>query len=83
MVARRPKVSFDQMAASASSSVTKVWGEVFAHFHAVAVKVTAVCGIDCLACKDELFVHNPFDVKQNDEHALDFALRLSRHFRSL
>jgi hypothetical protein len=24
---------------------TKVWGEPFTHFHAVAVKVTVVCGI--------------------------------------
>jgi hypothetical protein len=28
----------------------------------------------------ELFVNNPFDVTGNNEHALDFALRLSRFF---
>jgi hypothetical protein len=32
--------------ARASSFVTKVWGEVFVHFYAVAVKVAAVCGND-------------------------------------
>jgi hypothetical protein len=31
-----------------SSFVAKVRGEVFAHFHVVAVKVTVVCEIDCL-----------------------------------
>jgi hypothetical protein len=30
-----------------------------------------------LACQDEFFVNNPLDVKENDEHALDFALHLS------
>jgi hypothetical protein len=27
-----------------------------------------------LACQDEIFVNNPLHVKENDEHALDFAL---------
>jgi hypothetical protein len=44
--------------------------------------VTAVYEIDCLACQDEFFVNNSLDVKENDEHALDFALHLSRLFRS-
>jgi hypothetical protein len=43
---------------------------------------TIVCGIDCLACQDEFLLNNPLDVKENDEHALDFALHLSRLFRS-
>jgi hypothetical protein len=38
-----------------------------------------MCGIDCFACQFEFFVNNP-DVKENDEHALDFALHLSRLF---
>jgi hypothetical protein len=42
--------------------------------------VTVVCGIDCLDCQNELFVHNPLDVKENDEHALDFDLRPSLPF---
>jgi hypothetical protein len=56
---------------------TEVQGEVFAHSHVVALKVTGVCEIDCLACQDEFFVNNPLDVKENNEHALDFALHLS------
>jgi hypothetical protein len=50
--------------ATASYFVAKVRGEVFAHFHAVAVKVTVVFGIDCMACQDESFVNNPLDVKK-------------------
>jgi hypothetical protein len=38
--------------------------------------VTVECGIDCLACQDELFVNDPLDVKGNYEHVLHFALRL-------
>jgi hypothetical protein len=44
--------------ATASSLVAKVQGEVLAHFHAVTVIITAVCGIDCLACQDEVLVNN-------------------------
>jgi hypothetical protein len=33
-----------------------------------------------LACQDEFFANHPLDVKENDEHALDFALHLSRLF---
>jgi hypothetical protein len=39
-----------------------------------------VCGSDCLSSQYELFVNYPTDVKENDEHALDFALHLSQHF---
>jgi hypothetical protein len=35
--------------ATASSFVTKIRGEIFAHFQ--AVKVTVVCGTGCLACQ--------------------------------
>jgi hypothetical protein len=37
---------------------------------------------NCLACQDKLFVNNPFDGKENDDHSLDFVLRLSCLFRS-
>jgi hypothetical protein len=33
-----------------------------------------------LAYQDEFFENNSLDVKENDEHALDFAFHLSRHF---
>jgi hypothetical protein len=36
---------------------------------------------DCLACQNELFVNNPLDVNENDEHALDFALDYFIPFR--
>jgi hypothetical protein len=51
-------------------------------FAANASQVTVVCGIDCLAYQDKFFVNNPLDVKENYEHGLDFALYLSRLFRS-
>jgi hypothetical protein len=43
--------------------------------------ITVVCRIDCLDSQGEFFVKNPLDIKEN-EHALDFALRLSHLFRS-
>jgi L-lysine 2,3-aminomutase len=60
--------------ATASSFVAKVWGEVSAYLHTVAIKVTVVCGIDCLVCQNKFFVNNPLDVKENYEHALDSVL---------
>jgi hypothetical protein len=33
-----------------------------------------------LAFQDEFFVNNPLDANENDEHALDFVLHLSRLF---
>jgi hypothetical protein len=36
-----------------------------------------------LACQDESFVNNPFDTKENDEHALDFAVHLFLSFSVL
>jgi hypothetical protein len=68
--------------ATPSSFVTKVQGEVFTHFHAVTVNITVLCGIDCLTCQGKFFVNIPLEVKENDEHALGFALHLSRRFRS-
>jgi hypothetical protein len=56
--------------------------EFFAQCHAVAVKVTVVCGSDCFSCQDEFLMNNPLDVKWNDEHALDFVVHLSRTFQS-
>jgi hypothetical protein len=72
--------------AMANSSVTKFRGEVFTHYYAA---ITVVCGIDCLACQDEFFMGNPIDIKENDEHDLDFlfaclaffGLCEFRHFR--
>jgi hypothetical protein len=60
---------------TSSSFVAKVCGEVFAYFHSVTLKRHSSCGIDCLVCQDELC--------QNDEHALEFALHLSRLFSAV
>jgi hypothetical protein len=38
--------------------------------------ITVVFGSDCLASQDEFFVNDPLDFKENDRHALDFALHL-------
>jgi hypothetical protein len=57
---------------------SKFAAKSFAYFHVVAVNVTLVCGIDCFVCQDEFFVNNPLDVNENYEHALDFAIHLSR-----
>jgi hypothetical protein len=35
-----------------------------------------------LAGRDEFFVNNPLDDKENDEGTFDFDLQLSRHFWS-
>jgi hypothetical protein len=45
-------------------------------------KITVECRINCLACQDEFFVNIPLDVKENEQHALEFALQLSRLFQS-
>jgi hypothetical protein len=68
---------------SENKIVTTVCGEVFAHFHKVAIKVTVESGMGRLTCQKEFFVNNPLDVKENDEHALDFALHLSCLFFGL
>jgi hypothetical protein len=56
---------------TSGSFVAKDRREVSAHFRAVAVKLTVVCGIDCLTCQNELFLTNLLAVKENDEHARD------------
>jgi hypothetical protein len=68
--------------ATASTYVPKVRGEIIEYFHVVAENVTVVYGTDCLGCQGEFFVNNPHDVKESDEHALDFALHLCRLSRS-
>jgi hypothetical protein len=60
--------------ATASSFIPKARGEVFAHFHAVST--------DCRTYQDECFVIITHDIKESDEHSLDFALILSRIFQS-
>jgi len=42
--------------------------------------VAAEPEIHISACWDNFFVHNPLDVKENDDHALDIAFHLSGLF---
>jgi hypothetical protein len=44
--------------------------------------ITLLRQIDFFTCQDELFMSNPLDIKENDEHALEFELHLSHLFRS-
>jgi len=37
-------------------------------------------GIHSLVCWDKFFVHNPLDIKESDDHALDIAFHLSGLF---
>ena len=37
-------------------------------------------GIHSLVCWDKFFVHNPLDVKESDDHAVDIAFHLSDFF---
>ena len=37
-------------------------------------------GIHSLVCWDKFFVHNPLDVKESDDHAVDIAFHLSGIF---
>jgi hypothetical protein len=38
--------------------------EAFAHFHAVAVKTSVICGVGCLGCQDECFANIPLMAKK-------------------
>jgi hypothetical protein len=50
-------------------------------FMQLPYNITVVCGIDYFACQDKFFVNIPL-MTENDEHALYFALHLSRLFLS-
>ena len=42
--------------------------------------VTVEPRIHSLACWDKFFVHNPFDIKESDDHAFNIAFHLSGLF---
>jgi hypothetical protein len=43
--------------------------------------ITVMCGMSVRpACQDEFFENNPLDVKENDDHALDFTFHLYHLF---
>jgi hypothetical protein len=66
--------------ATTSSIFSKFPGEVFAHFHAVAIKRHSSMQNQLFGLSGRIFVNIPLDIKENDEHALDFALQMSRLF---
>jgi hypothetical protein len=59
--------------AKVSTFVANARKEVFANFHADAVR------LDSLSWK-ECFVNSPLDVKENYDHSLHFVLHISRAF---
>jgi hypothetical protein len=72
-----------------SGMVLRSNGMLLSHFkrsrdaippHPTPPQPLVVCGIDYLVCQNEFFLNNHPDAKENDEHALDFAPNLSRHF---
>jgi hypothetical protein len=67
---------------TASCFVVKVRGEVFSHFHPVAVTSRSSMRNWMFGLPDEFFVNNSFYVKEIYEHALNFAPHLSRLSRS-
>jgi hypothetical protein len=38
-----------------------------------SLDVTVICGLEYFSCQDKLFVNNPLDMKDNDEHTLEFV----------
>jgi hypothetical protein len=66
---RRCVVMMQQSIILSPKSGAKCWHI----FKQSSYNVTVVGGIDCLACQDEFFANNALDVKESDEHALEFA----------
>jgi hypothetical protein len=58
------------------------WGRAFWHFHAVTVRGHSSVRNWLFAYQDEFSVNDALYLKGNDEHALEFALHLSRIFQS-
>jgi len=53
------------------------WGAISSHFFTQSPQNLAVePGIHSSACWDKLFVQNPLDVKESDDHALEIAFHL-------
>ena len=62
---------------AARSVLAKVGEDVFALFTQSPQNFTIEPGIHSLACWDKFFMHNPLDVKESDDHALETAFRFS------
>ena len=55
-------------------------GVVFAVYMQSPQNFTVEPGIHSLACWDKFFMHNPLDVKESDNHALEIAFHPSGLF---
>ena len=56
-------------------------GAMSSHFFMQSLQNFAVePGIHSLACCDKFFVHNPLNVKESDDNALEIAFHLSDFF---
>ena len=55
-------------------------GAVFALFTQSPQNFAVEPGIHSLACWDKLFMHNPLDVKESDDHAFEIAFHPSGLF---
>jgi len=65
----------------AAKSVLAKLGTMSLHFFSQSPQNFPVeSGIHSLACWDKFFMHNPLDVKESDDHALEIAFHLSGHF---
>jgi len=58
----------------------KVWATSSHVFTQSLQNVAVELRIHRLACWDKFFMHNPLDVKESDDHALDIAFHLSGLF---
>ena len=67
---------------AARSVLAKVGDDVFALFHAVSANFAVEPGIHSLASWDKFLMHNPLDVKESDDRALQIAFHLSCLFGS-
>ena len=56
-------------------------GTISSHFFTHSQQNFAVePGIQSLACWDKFFIHNPLDVKESDDHAIEISFRQSGLF---
>jgi hypothetical protein len=60
----------------------QIWSEVLAHFHAIAVKRPSSMRNRLFSLPRRVLCEQSLDIKEIDEHALDFAPYLSGIFRS-
>ena len=65
---------------AARSVLAKVRDDVFALFHAVSAKLRSRTRNSQFGSWYKFFMHNPLDVKESDDHALEIVFHLSGPF---